>query len=88
MKISKGTIVRSILMVFACVNLVLKIKGKAPIDITGNEVLMFVDTFIDFAIIIVGFWKNNSYSQNAIKADVYLQGLKNQSVEDIDEANF
>ncbi len=87
MKIEKGTIVRTILMVIACINLVLKMNGKSPIELTESELLICIDTIIDFAIIVIGFWKNNSFSQNAIKADIYLQGLRNQQMEDLDETN-
>ena len=42
---------------------------------------MFVETVIEIAIIVVGFWKNNSFSQAAIKADAFLKQLKSEEAE-------
>ena len=42
---------------------------------------MFVETLIEIAIIAVGFWKNNSFSQAAIKADEFLKQLKGEEPE-------
>lgn len=76
MKISKGTIVRTVLLVVVIINLILKQFGLDLIEVTENEILTVIETFIEIAVIIVSFWKNNSYTQNAIKADEFLRQLK------------
>lgn len=76
MKISKGTIVRTILLVVVIINLILKQFGLDLIEVTESEILTVIEMVIEVAVIIVNFWKNNSYTQNAIKADEFLKQLK------------
>ena len=76
MNISKGTIVRTIAILLVIINMVLKHFGLDVINVSENEILTFVETLIEIAVIIVGFWKNNSYSEKAIKADEFLKALK------------
>lgn len=71
-----GTIVRTILFVIAIINLILKAQGKSIIDIEENIVAYWLETIVDIAIMIVSFWKNNSFSKYAIMADEFLQHLK------------
>lgn len=76
MKISKSTIVRTILVVLVIVNFVLERCGVDVIQTDEHTILMFVETAIEIAIIAVGFWKNNSYSKQAILADTFLKQLR------------
>lgn len=76
MKISKGTIVRTIMLVIVIINLILKRLGYNIINVSESEVLSFVEMLIEIAVIVVSFWKNNSYTEKAIKADRFLQKLK------------
>lgn len=76
MKISKGTIVRTIMLVIVIINMVLKHFGIDVINVEESQVLTFVETLIEIAVIIVTFWKNNSFTQKAIKADEFLKTLK------------
>lgn len=76
MKISKGTIVRLIAVLFVIVNLILKAAGKPVIEIDEGTIGAFVDAVITIAVIIIAFWKNNSFSKAAIKADEFLKKLK------------
>lgn len=77
-KITKGTIIRTILMVIVLINLVLKAFGKSAITVDDGVIANVVETVIEIAAIAVGFWKNNSYSEKALKADKFLQGLRNE----------
>jgi len=76
MKISKGTIVRTIMLVIVIINLILKQLGYELINVSESQVLSVVEMLIEIAVIVVSFWKNNSYTEKAIKADEFLQGLK------------
>ncbi len=80
MKITKGTIVRTILLLMAVVNFALERAGIDLIPVSESGVLMFVETAIEIAIIAVAWWKNNSYTKNAIKADEFLKELKDSEV--------
>lgn len=78
MKISKGTIVRLISVLFVIVNLILKAVGKPVIDIDEGSILAVVEAVITIAVVAVAFWKNNSFSPAAIKADEFLKKLKGE----------
>lgn len=76
MKISKGTIIRTIAVVLVILNIILERKGIDVINVSEYEIGMFVETVIEIAVIVIGFWKNNSYSEKAIKADQFLKYLR------------
>lgn len=76
MKITKSTIVRLILVLLVLVNFILERCGIDIIPADESTILMFVETGIEIAILAVGFWKNNSFTEKAIKADEFLRILK------------
>ena len=76
MKVSKSTIVRTILVALVVINFVLERCGVDVIPADENFILMAVETVIEVAVIAVGFWKNNSFSEKAIKADEFLKELR------------
>ncbi len=78
MKITKGTIIRLILVAFVICNMILKAFGKSPIDVDEGTVAYWVETVLEIAVIIVGVWKNNSVSEFAIRADEFLKQLRNE----------
>ena len=80
MKITKGTLVRTIMLVIVLINIILKKLGIELINVDENAVLEIVETLIEIAVIVVSFWKNNSFTENAIKADEFLQKLRESEV--------
>lgn len=76
MKVSKGTIVRTILLLIAIINMGLQHFNIDIIKVDESEVASVVEYAIQIAIIVVGFWKNNSYTQKAIEADEFFRKLK------------
>lgn len=77
MAITKGTIVRTICIAIVIINLILQKLGIDVINVSESTILSVVEMLIQIAVIIVGFWKNNSYTEKAIQADQFLQNLKN-----------
>lgn len=75
MKITKGTIIRTIMLVLVIVNLILKRTGRPVLEIQEGTVASFVETVIELGTIIVAWWENNSFTHNARKADDYLKKL-------------
>lgn len=61
--------------VLVVVNIVLNALGYDAIQIDESQLGELIESGITVAIILVGHWKNNSYSKNAIKADEYLKKL-------------
>lgn len=76
MKISKGTIVRTVMLIIVLLNMILKHFGLDVINVSESEILSVLEMLIEIAIIIVTFWKNNSFTDKAIKADEFLKTLK------------
>lgn len=76
MKISKSTIVRTIMVLFVILNFVLEKCGVDIIPVDEGSVFMFVETAIEIAVLVVGFWKNNSFTEKAIQADKFLKELR------------
>lgn len=81
MKITKATIVRTILVTLVIINFVLEKIGLDLIPVDESVILMFVETIIEIAVIVVGFWKNNSFTEKAIKADEFLKELRESESE-------
>jgi len=77
MRVSKTTIVRTILLLLVITNLILERCGIDVIKTDESLVYAAVEYIIEIAIILAGFWYNNSYSEKALKAQKYLEELRN-----------
>ena len=75
---SKGTIVRTAVLIFALVNQILTIAGVNPLPFTGEEFEEGFSMVLTVIAALWSWWKNNSFTKNAIEADAYLQSLKNK----------
>lgn len=75
-KITKGTIIRTIALAVVLLNMALKALGKPLIEYDEGTVMYWLEYFIEVAVIITTFWKNNSFSPAAIKADKFMNDLK------------
>ncbi len=82
MKITKGTLIRTVVLLLALLNQILSICGVSPIPIDDDTATNVISTLWTAIASIVAWWKNNSFTQDAISADTYLTELKEQ---DIDE---
>jgi SPP1 family holin len=79
MKASTGTIVRTVLLIIALINMALSTLGIVPEEIVGNTQAYQIGSYIVTAIIsFITWWKNNSFTDEAILADEYLKALKEQ----------
>ena len=70
--ITKGTLIRTILLVFALINQVLAVFGKSPIPIDDDTVTNLISTVWTVIASLIAWWKNNSFTDKAIKADKVL----------------
>jgi SPP1 family holin len=73
---SKGTIVRTIMLAIVLINMGLQALGKDVLKVQESEVSNFVTYVIELAIIIEAWWKNNSFSKHAIMADEIMKKIK------------
>lgn len=72
------TIIRTIVLILALANQVLAICGKEKIPITDDDIYQLVTLIITIGSALWAWWKNNSFTLPAIKADEYLEKLRRE----------
>lgn len=82
MKISAGTIARTIILLLALVNQVLSATGHHIIDVSNDDINTLISTTFTIGAAVVAWWKNNSFSKEAIAADGLLKKLKGGGEDD------
>lgn len=74
--ISKGTIIRTACLLLAIINTALTMFGKNPLPIEDAMIEEVVSFVFMAAASLAAWWKNNSFTKPAIKADEILADLK------------
>ena len=77
-KVKPDTIIRTIILILALANQVLAIMGKQAIPVPEDEVYQLVSLLITIGAALWSWWKNNSFTLPAIKADEYLEKLRRE----------
>ena len=75
-KISTGTIVRTVVFALALVNQLLVMLGYSPLPMDEETINLAITSIWTVAAAVVTWWKNNSFTQAAIKADKLLEGKR------------
>lgn len=78
MKISKETIIRTVLLIAALVNMALNAFGKNTLPFTDDEISEIISVIFMAVTSIAAWWKNNSFTERARIADIYLEGLREE----------
>lgn len=78
--IKTDTIARTIVLFIALANQVLAIAGKEVFPVTEDQVYQGVSLIVTIGASVLAWWKNNSFTANAIKADKVLAELKSGKV--------
>lgn len=73
--ISAGTIARTLVLVLAIVNQILSAFGKSPLPIESETLEQLVTAGFTTVAALIAWWKNNSFTPNALKADALLAQL-------------
>ena len=76
MKITKGTAIRTAVLLLAIINNGLALFGKSPLPISDEVLTQVVSFIFTTGAALAAWWKNNSFSNAAIQADTYLKQLK------------
>ena len=76
MKIKTETIVRTVILIVALINQALTVSGKSLIPITDDQINEIITLLFTVGASLWAWWKNNSFTKNAIKADEVLTQLK------------
>ena len=75
-KIKTSTIVRTACLALALTNQVLSATGHAVLPIEDAQVETLVTTGLTVAASVAAWWKNNSFTSAAIKADQALAAFR------------
>ena len=75
-KISPSTIARTAALALALTNQILSATGHAVLPIESAQLEQLVSTGLTVAAALVSWWKNNSFTPEAIEADDYFYKLK------------
>lgn len=74
--ITAGTIARTIVLLLALANQILAMCGKQMLNIADDDIYQVVSIVFTIGASVWSWWKNNSFSQEAIKADKVMTELK------------
>lgn len=73
--IKPETVARTFVLVLALINQCLSAAGKSPLPIDNETLEQLVTAGITTAAALWAWWKNNSFTQNALQADAYMTNL-------------
>ena len=73
--ISAGTIARTLFLFVSLVNSALGMFGFTSLDIDENTIYTVVTGLTTIVSAVLVFWKNNSFTKEAIEADKYRENL-------------
>ena len=79
MNVTPGTIARTIILVLALLNQILTAMGHSVINISDESINTLISTGFTIVTAIVAWWKNNSFTQSALKADEVMREEKNNA---------
>ena len=77
MSVKKETIIRTVVLALALINQILTTFGVSVIPISDDQITEFLSLAFTIGASVWAWWKNNSFTKNAIQADKVLDDLKN-----------
>lgn len=83
MKVSVDTICRTVLLIVALINVGLEMTGHSIIPIDDEQITQIISLVFTVVASLTAWWKNNSFTKNAIKADKYKAELDEKSVQEL-----
>ena len=76
MKIKPATIARTAVLALALANQVLSVAGLSPLPIDSATLEPWVTTGLTTAAAVWAWWKNNSFTPEALRADELLKEMR------------
>ena len=73
MSVTTGTIARTIILALALANQILTATGHGIINISDDDVNTLISTIFTVVSAVAAWWKNNSFTQSALKADEVMR---------------
>ena len=77
--ITAGTIARTACLLLALLNQVLCALGKSPLPIESETLNQLVTAGITVVVALISWWKNNSFTKEAIAADAEYERLRKEN---------
>ena len=74
-KIKFATLTRTAVLILALTNQILSATGHSPIPVDDAQLEQLISTGMTVGAAIWAWWKNNSFTKEAIAADNYLESL-------------
>ena len=74
--VKTDTIIRTIILVAALINQVLAITGKERLPFYEEDIVQIISLIVTIGSTAWAWWKNNSFTSEAIQADETLKELK------------
>ncbi len=75
MKLSEKAVIRTVVLAVALCNQILTAFGKNPLPFAQEDLYEGLSAAAAVAATVWSWWKNNSFTKNAVAADAYLQEL-------------
>ena len=85
--VSKETLIRTGILFVTLINSVLSMLGKNPLPFSDSEIYQAISAVCTVAATVWAWWKNNSFTNAAIKADEYKNALKLQEKKEKVDSN-
>ena len=79
MKVKTDTIVRTVILALALINQILTSTGRSVIPVSNEEISEAITLVVTIGASVWAWWKNNSFTKPAIKADEVLKDLKGKT---------
>lgn len=76
MKIKPATIARTAVLALALTNQILSVAGLSPLPIDSATLEPWVTTGLTTAAAVWAWWKNNSFTPEAIRADELMKKMR------------
>ena len=76
MKIQPATIARTAVLALALANQLLSVAGLSPLPIDSATLEPWVTTGLTTAAAVWAWWKNNSFTPEAIRADELMKEMR------------
>lgn len=76
MKIQPATIARTAVLALALANQILSVAGLSPLPIDSATLEPWVTTGLTTAAALWAWWKNNSFTPEAIRADELMKEMR------------
>lgn len=76
MKVKAETIIRTVVLVVALINQILTLFGYSVLPISDEVIAEVVAWIFTTGASVWAWWKNNSFSFEALEADAFLEDLR------------